>query len=79
MENTGKTRTWIRRLVIGLACTPLAAIGVVHAMGRSGDFGVLGKWWVMVPLAVAGILAWELIEKAVAWATREPGRAEHGA
>ncbi|MBM2614604.1 hypothetical protein JIG36_03425 [Actinoplanes sp. LDG1-06] len=59
------TRTWIRRLMIALACAPLAVISILHTMGRTGDFGLLGKWYVMVPLAVAGFFAWTLVEKAV--------------
>jgi len=37
-------RVWLRRLVIAAACLPLAAASVLHTMGRSGDFGLLGKW-----------------------------------
>ncbi|MBL7259730.1 hypothetical protein [Paractinoplanes lichenicola] len=71
---------WIRRVVIGLACLPLAAVSILHTMGRTGDFGVLGKWYVMVPLTVAGLLAWSLIEKAISSTTPQdedvPERAE---
>ncbi|GAA2630248.1 hypothetical protein Adu01nite_41540 [Paractinoplanes durhamensis] len=61
--------------MVGVACAPFAAIGFLHALGRSGDFGVLGKWYVMVPLAVAGFFAWHLIEKAASWATRRTASA----
>ncbi|MEV6345564.1 hypothetical protein [Actinoplanes sp. NPDC051851] len=73
MDDTS-LRTWLRPLIIGVSCAPLAAITVLHTMGRSGDFGLLGKWYVMVPLAVAGYFAWTLIEKAIAWSTREKGQ-----
>ncbi|WP_436532963.1 hypothetical protein [Actinoplanes sp. HUAS TT8] len=63
-------RVWLRRLVIAVSCAPLAAVSVLHTMGRSGDFGVLGRWYVLLGLAVAGFFAWDLIEKAIAWATR---------
>jgi hypothetical protein len=56
---------WIRRVVIGLACLPVAAVSILHTMGRSGDFGVLGKWYVMLPLTLLGVLAWLLLEKTV--------------
>jgi len=59
-----KNNLWLRRLVLGLACLPLAAISVLHTMGRTDEFGTLGEWYVMVPLAVAGLLAWALVEKA---------------
>lgn len=58
-------RVWLRRLVIAAACLPLAEASVLHTMGRSGDFGLLGKWYVMGGLTVVLILGWELIEKAV--------------
>lgn len=66
----GRARTWLRALVIAVACAPLAVISILHTMGRTGDFGVLGRWYVMVPLAVAGFFAWDLIEKAIAWSLR---------
>ena len=71
MEITSTTRVWIRRIVVGVSLAPLAAISVLHTMGRSDDFGALGRWYVMVPLTVAALLAWGLVEKATAWATRE--------
>ena len=58
-------KSWIRPVVIGLACLPLALVTIVHKMGRSGDFGLLGEWYVMVPLTLLGVLAWLLVEKAV--------------
>ncbi|MCY1145414.1 hypothetical protein OWR29_46060 [Actinoplanes sp. Pm04-4] len=57
-------RLWLRRVVLGLACLPLAAVSVLHTMGRTDDFGVLGEWYVMLPLTLAGVLAWTLVEKA---------------
>ncbi|WP_250031030.1 hypothetical protein [Paractinoplanes maris] len=63
-DDNGRRR-WLRRTVLGVACLPLAVIGVLHKMGRSDDFGVLGEWYVMVPLTVAGVFAWLLMEKAV--------------
>ena len=66
----GRSRVWLRRLGIGVACAPLAVIGILHKMGRSGDFGVLGEWYVLVPLTLAALLAWHVIERATAWATR---------
>ncbi|MCO8277285.1 hypothetical protein M1L60_42585 [Actinoplanes sp. TRM 88003] len=59
-----KNSLWLRRIVLGLACLPLATISVLHTMGRTDDFGILGEWYVMLPLAAAGFLAWTLIEKA---------------
>ncbi|MBB2944549.1 hypothetical protein FB565_004278 [Actinoplanes lutulentus] len=73
MENTpeiSNKRVWLRYLVIAISCAPLAVISVVHTMGRTDDFGILGDWYVMVPLTVAAFLAWTLIEKAITWATR---------
>lgn len=61
---------WLRRLVIAVSCAPLAVVSVLHTMGRSGDFGVLGRWYVLLSLAVAGFFAWDLIERAIGWATR---------
>jgi hypothetical protein len=63
-------RTWLRRLVIGVSGAPLAVVSVLHAMGRSGDHGPLGRWWVLMALAVAGFFARGLIEKAIAWTFR---------
>ncbi|KUL29417.1 hypothetical protein [Actinoplanes awajinensis] len=63
---TSRTRIWLRRLAIAAACGPLALVSVLHTMGRTGDFGVLGEWYVLVPLTVAGLFAWGLIERAVA-------------
>jgi hypothetical protein len=57
-------RVWLRRLTMGAACVPLAVVGILHKMGRSDDFGVLGKWYVMIPLTIAGVFAWLLVEKA---------------
>ncbi|GAB2621672.1 hypothetical protein Aab01nite_77450 [Paractinoplanes abujensis] len=56
---------WIRRVVIGLACLPVAAVSILHTMGRTGDFGVLGKWYVMLPLTLLGVLGWLLLERTV--------------
>lgn len=67
---TSPARIWLRRLVIAVACAPLALVSVLHTMGRSGDFGALGRWYVLVPLTVAGLFAWDLVERAIAWATR---------
>jgi len=58
-------RAWVRRIVIGIACLPVAVLTVMHAMGRSGDFGALGRWYVMVPLTIACFLAWMFVEKTV--------------
>lgn len=66
-------KLWLRRLVIAVSCLPLAAVSILHTMGRTDDFGVLGKWYVMVPLTLAGIAAWSLVEKAAGWATRSSG------
>ncbi|GIF22862.1 hypothetical protein Ate02nite_55920 [Paractinoplanes tereljensis] len=60
-----QTPVWLRRVLIGASCVPLAMLSVLHTMGRSEDFGVLGKWYVMVPLTVASLFAWGLIEKTV--------------
>jgi hypothetical protein len=60
---------WRRRIVIAIACLPLATAGVLHKMGRSGDFGILGRWYVMAALTAAGVLAWLLLEKAIARTT----------
>ncbi|BCY11484.1 hypothetical protein [Actinoplanes sp. L3-i22] len=65
-------KMWVRRVVIGVSCAPLVLVSVLHTMGRSGDFGVLGRWYVLTGLAVAGFLAWGLVERAIGWATR-PG------
>lgn len=64
-------RVWWRRAVIGLACVPFALFSLVHTMGRSDDYGVLGEWYVMIPLALAIWAAWALIEKAITWAARD--------
>ncbi|WP_430786322.1 hypothetical protein [Actinoplanes sp. G11-F43] len=64
------TRIWLRRVAVGLACVPFALFSLVHTMGRSGDFGVLGEWYVMTPLTIATLLAWGLIEKTVIWPTK---------
>lgn len=56
---------WIRRVVIGLACLPIVVVTIVHTMGRSGDFGPLGEWYVMIPLTLLGVLALMLVEKTV--------------
>ncbi|GAA2593280.1 hypothetical protein GCM10010435_85310 [Winogradskya consettensis] len=69
-------RIWLRRLVIAVSCAPLAALSVLHTMGRSEDFGVLGRWYVMVPLAVGCYFAWNLIEKAISWTTPVETREE---
>ncbi|GAA2888553.1 hypothetical protein Acy02nite_70390 [Actinoplanes cyaneus] len=70
---TSRTRTWIRRMVIAAACAPLSVITVLHTMGRSGDFGVLGRWYVVLPLTLLGVFAWALVEKAAGWSAEEPG------
>ncbi|WP_433825802.1 hypothetical protein ACQP2E_27280 [Actinoplanes sp. CA-015351] len=73
MENTtetGNKRSWFRYLVIVISCAPLAVISMVHTMGRTDDFGILGDWYIMVPLSVAAFFAWPLVEKAITWATR---------
>ncbi|MFI5935864.1 hypothetical protein [Actinoplanes sp. NPDC051494] len=59
------TRVWARRFAIGVACVPVAVLSVLHSMGRSADFGVLGRWYVMIPLTIAAVLAWQLVEKTV--------------
>jgi hypothetical protein len=45
-----------RRLVIAADCLPLATASVLHAMGRSGGFGLLREWSIMGGLTVVLIL-----------------------
>ncbi|GID32814.1 hypothetical protein [Paractinoplanes brasiliensis] len=56
---------WIRRILIGLSCLPVAVVTILHKMGLSGDYGVLGEWYVMLPLTALGVLALILVEKTV--------------
>ncbi|MFG1604835.1 hypothetical protein [Actinoplanes sp. NPDC049265] len=63
---------WRRRIIIGVACLPVMTAGVLHKMGRSGDFGILGRWYAMAALTALGVLAWFLLEKAIARTTPEP-------
>lgn len=71
MENTSteapatRKHTWLRYLAIGASCAPLAVLSVLHTMGRTDHFGVLGKWYVLTPLAIASFFAWTLIEKTI--------------
>ncbi|WP_127502567.1 hypothetical protein [Actinoplanes solisilvae] len=76
MENASPARIWLRRLVIAASCLPLAAVTILHRMGRADEYGLLGEWYVMVPLTVAGVLGWMLIEKAIAWAVDRPSAAD---
>ncbi|GLY04472.1 MULTISPECIES: hypothetical protein [Actinoplanes] len=64
-QNSPARRVWLRRLVIAVSCIPFAAAGFLAAVGRSGDHGVLGEWYVLVPLAIVGFFSWDLIEKAI--------------
>lgn len=62
----GRFRVWRRRVLLAVACLPLAAASVLHTMGRSGDFGLLGRWYVLTGLTVVSLLAWLLLEKTIA-------------
>jgi hypothetical protein len=67
---TNKSR-WLRRLVLGVSLLPVAVLSTLHTMGRTEDFGVLGEWYVMLPLTLACVAGWLVVEKAAGWATRD--------
>jgi hypothetical protein len=65
--------TNLRRVGLVISLLPVAVLSTLHTMGRTGDFGVLGRWWVMVPLTLACVGAFALVEKVAGWATRGQG------
>lgn len=62
-------RMVLRYGAIGVAVLLWAGFSLLHTMGRSDDFGVMGEWYVMTPLTIGVIAAWWLIEKAL-WPER---------
>ncbi|HWS37649.1 MAG TPA: hypothetical protein VN408_33590 [Actinoplanes sp.] len=66
----GTARRLVRYLAIGIALALSGGLTLVHAMGRSDDYGVLGEWYVMTPVTVGVLLAGWLVEKAFLWSGR---------
>ncbi|GAA1594236.1 hypothetical protein [Actinoplanes couchii] len=62
-------RMVFRYVAIGVAVLLFAGFSLLHTMGRSDDFGVMGEWYVMTPLAIGVIGAWWLIERTL-WSGR---------
>ncbi|SDS46134.1 hypothetical protein [Actinoplanes derwentensis] len=58
-------RMWMRYVLVVIAGLPLAVVSLLHTMGRTDDFGVLGEWYVMLPLTLAAVCGWLFVEKVI--------------